>query len=184
MPSPLDEFLSWLSPDREEAGTKYVELKRKLTKYFIRGGCHVPDQLADDTLDRACKNFAEGKVDRSVDPNAYCFGIARNVLREYWRKKQPGALDPDFPFVETEPTWSERELACLEKCLAQQNGHDRDLLTSYYEYTGSAKIKKRKEMAETGGGMNALRLRVHRTMNILRDCVTTCLRRETGNLTQ
>jgi hypothetical protein len=184
MPSPFDEFLSWLSPDREEAGMKYEELRRKLVKHFSRGGCHVADELADETIDRASRSIAAGKVERSVDPDAYCFGIARNVLREYWRKPQPGPLDHDFPLVGPKPTWSKREFQCFDECWARQNEHDRDLLTSYHEYTGSAKIKKRKEMAEKAGGMNALRMRIHRTMNILRDCVAACLRRETGNLTQ
>lgn len=180
MPSPFDEFLSWLSPDREEAGMKYEELRRKLVKHFSRGGCHVPDELADETLDRASKSVAEGKVDRSVDPNAYCFGIARNVLREYWRRPQPDDQDHDFPFVETEPTWSERELACLDKCWAQLSVHHRDLLTGWHQCgKGQEKIEAHKKMAEQEDcGMNTLRTRIHRIQNSLRDCVTACLRRE------
>jgi len=184
MPSPLDEFLSWLSPDREEAERKYKELRRKLIQYFTRRGCHIPDELADETVDRASKKIAEGKVDRSVNPKSYCFGVAKNVDKEYQRSPQPDALDLDLPFVQPEPTWSERDLACLEECLARLKEHDRDLLTSYYQYTGSEKIKKHKEMAEKDGGMNALRIRIHRIRNFLRDCVDACLRREAGNLVQ
>jgi DNA-directed RNA polymerase specialized sigma24 family protein len=180
MPSPFDEFLSWLSPAREEAGMKYEELRRKLVKYFSRGGCHVPDELADETIDRASKSIAGGKLDRSVDPNAYCFGIARNVLREYWRKPQSGPLDPDLPFVNPEPTWSDQELACLDECWAQLSVHHRDLLTRWHQCgKGQDKIEAHKKMAEQEGcGMNTLRTRIHRIQNSLRDCVAACLRRE------
>ena len=179
MPSPWDDFLSWLSPDREEAGRKYVELKKKLSKYFIWGGCHVPDELADDTLDRASKKLAEGKVDRSVDPIAFCCGIARNVLREYWRKPRPDTLDHDVPFVDPKPTWSKQELACFDECWAQLSDHHRDLMARWHQCgKGQEKIEAHRKMAEQEGKMNTLRTRIHRIRNFMRDCVAACLRRE------
>jgi DNA-directed RNA polymerase specialized sigma24 family protein len=182
MPSPFDEFLFWLSPDREEAGRKYVDLRKRVVKYFTWGGCHVPEELTDVTIDRASKSIAESKVDHSVDPNAYCFGIARNVLREYRRSPQPDPLPDNVIFVKLRPDWNEREVACLDKCLAELSEYERDLVTSYHQHKGSEKIRKHKEIAEKEGGMNALRLRIHRIKNTLRDCVSACLRREPGNL--
>jgi hypothetical protein len=34
---PFEKFLFWLSRDREEAGTKYVELRKRLIRFFKLG---------------------------------------------------------------------------------------------------------------------------------------------------
>jgi hypothetical protein len=183
MPSPFDEFLSWLSPDREEAAKKYLELRRKLIRTFIRGGCHIPDELVDVTIDRASKKIAEGTVDRSVDPNAYSFGIARNVLREYWKKPRPGPLEPDFLYVVLPRVWTEDHLACFRKCWARLSEHQRNLFKRWHLCEkGREKIEVHKEMAEKEGGINALRVKIHRIRTILRNCIAACLRQEPGNL--
>jgi hypothetical protein len=185
MPSHFDDFFSWLSPDGEGAERKYKELRRKLVQYFTRRGCHIPDELADETVDRASKSIAEGKVDRSVDPQRYCFGVAKNVLREYQKRPQPDPLPNDVRFIEPRADRKEREAACLEECLGQLSERDRDLVTRWHQCKkGREKIETHKKMAEQEGGINALRIRIHRIMNILRDCVPTCLRREAENLMQ
>lgn len=185
MPSPFDEFLSWLSPDGEEAAVKYEALQKKLIKFFIRGGCHIPDELADVSLDRAGKNVSEGKVDRAVDPNAYCFGIARNVLHEYYKRPRPEPLDLDMPAFKRQPRWSERQWRCFEKCWARMSPRSQDLLSRWHQpEKGSEKIAEHKKMAETEGGINALRIRIHRSMKALRACVAACLKQSSEDLIQ
>jgi len=183
MPSPFDEFLSWLSSDREEAAVKYEMLRGKLIKYFTRRGCHITDELADVTIDRASGKIAEGKVDHTVKPEAYCFGIARNVAHEYWRNPQPSPLDRDFPFVAPPRPWSNRQLACFRQCWARRSKHHRGLFRRWHQpKKGREKIEEHKKMAETEGGINALRIKIHRIRNTLRDCVAACLRRDEGSL--
>jgi hypothetical protein len=185
MPSPFDEFLSWLAPDRDEAALKYEELRKKLVGFFIWRGCHIPDELADESIDRASTKIAEGKVDRSVDPKHYCFGVAKNVLHEYKKRPHLDPLEIDPPSVAPVLIWPEPMLACLDKCLARLREHDRELVTRWHQCgKGREKIEVHKQMAEAEGGMNMLRLRIFRTKNALRDCVIACLRRDTGNLLQ
>lgn len=183
MPSPFDDFLSWLSPDREEAAIKYEALRRKLIRFFVRGGCHIADEQVDLTFDRASKKVAEGKVDRSVDPNAYCFGVARNVLREYKKLPRFEPVDPNLRLFEPQPRWNKQEWECFDECWARMSIPKRDLLTRWHQpKKGREKIEEHKKMAETEGGINALRIRIHRIMNAFRNCVDRCLRRKSRNL--
>ncbi len=177
-------FLAWLSPDREEAEVKYEQLRRMLIRFFTWGGCHVPDELFDETINRASKKIASGAVERSVKPYAYCRGVARNVLHEYWDEYKPGPLPDDVPWVDHEPDWSEEELACLDQCLLQLSEHNRFLVTRYTEVQGAEKIKVHRQMAAEEGGPNALRIRIYRIKNVLRDCVIDCLSQANGALTQ
>lgn len=187
MPNPFDEFLSWLSPDREEAGGKYKCLLKNLIHFFNRSGCHIPEELADDTIERAGRNVAAGKVERSVDPGRYCYGIARHRLQEYWREIKPEPLPPDpiaIPVPDPDPVLNEQKLGCMRKCLNAQDKETRDLLTRWHLYKGSEKIRVHKEMGEAAGGMNKLRIRICRIKKTVHDCYSDCMKRNDRNLLQ
>lgn len=179
----LEKFLAWLSPDREEAAMKFRLLEQKLVGFFTRGGCHVPEELFDKTIDVACKKIDSGAVERSVDPTAYCYGVARNVLREYRRDMKPVPMPEDFARPQQEPDWNERELTCMEGCVDRLGRHDRDLVTRYYEAEGREKINLRRALAAEQGGSNLLRIKVFRIRNKLRDCVSECMNQD-GTLHQ
>jgi len=172
----LEKFLSWLSQDREEAWTKFEKLRKRLTVIFVRGGCHIPEELFDRTVDVACRKIEWGEVDRSVDPSAYCCGVARNVLHEYWRRPQPEPLPEDVVGWADPPQWDERELACLDQCLDQLSQHDRNLVIGYHQHVGREKIEVHQDMAAQEGGLNALRVKVCRIKRSLRDCVSECMK--------
>jgi DNA-directed RNA polymerase specialized sigma24 family protein len=172
----LEKFLKWLSADREEAGKKFEQLRGKLTQFFAWGGCHIPEELFDKTVDVASKKIESGAVDRSVNPFAYCSGVAKNVLNEYRRDVRLDPARDDIPSLwSPEPEWDERELACLTRCLDRLGAHDRDLITLYHKYEGRKKIEVRKEMAAIEGGRNMLRIKIFRIKNSLRDCVSACV---------
>jgi hypothetical protein len=179
----LERFLSWLSSDREGAGRRYEELMKKLVRFFAQGGCDVPDELFDKTVDIASKKLAFGEVERTVDPCSYCYGVARNVLKEYRRKPKSDPLPEDLPRPADEANWDERELECLDGCLNKLGEDDRDLARRYHTYEPGKKIPMRKKMADEIGGQNKLRLRIWRITNRLRDCVEACLERAAGELT-
>jgi len=174
----LEKFLSWLSADREEAWTKFEKLRKQLTARFVRRGCHIPEELFDQTVDVACRKIEWGEVDQSVDPGAYCYGVATNVIHEYWRRLQPVPLPDDLPDWKNAPAWDERELKCLDLCLDQLSPHDRDVVIRYHQDRGREKIEVHKVMAAQQGGLNALRVRVCRIKRSLRDCVSDCMKHE------
>ncbi len=180
----FEKFLSWLAPDREEAGMKYLELRRRLIRFFTWRGCHIPEELFDTTIERAAKKLACGGVQDSVDPFRYCYGVARNLLKEYPRQPKPDPLPENHPAALPVPTWDERTLACLDECLDRLSEHHRYLVRRWFQYEGGEKIRVRKEMAAEEGGPNALRIRIFRIKKVLRDCVSDCLSQENGTLEQ
>src|SRR5262249_33819538 len=76
-----------------EGGTEYIRLHHKLTFFFDSHGAFPPEELADETLDRVMRILDEGERE-IVDIPRYCLGVARNVLRETWKKRPPEPL-PD-----------------------------------------------------------------------------------------
>ena len=55
----FDSLLSWLDPDREWAGEKYEVIRARLIKVFAYRGCHTPEELADETINRVAKKIDE-----------------------------------------------------------------------------------------------------------------------------
>jgi len=179
MPSPFDEFLSWLSPDREEAARRYEELRKKLIRFFTWKHCHTPEELVDESLDRAARKIAAGAVDRSGDPFGYCYVVATYVLKEYRKRAKPEQIEnhDDFINPEHKPRFSEDEAACMDQCLARMKQQDRDLFARWFQCNkGREKIETHRKMAEEKGSMSALRTWICRTKEKLRECVEACLK--------
>ena len=80
----LEGLLLRLAPEREAAGLEYERLHRRLLAFFESHGSLEPGRDADETLDRLARKLREGHVIRDVP--AYLHGLARNVLRETWRR--------------------------------------------------------------------------------------------------
>jgi len=181
---PFEALLGRLAPDRDAAGTRYEELRVRLVSVFEYRRCPHPEELADETLDRAARKLWElGDRFSGGDPARYVFGVAWNVARESFRRPatlplpdgfetraRPGALPPDER--------DERAAACLEHCLGQLAEDDRDLVLGYHAGARRARIERRAGLAR-GLSLtpNALRLRIHRLTARLRECVEACLAR-------
>jgi hypothetical protein len=167
------KFLRWLSPDLDEAGRKYEKLRKGIVRILDGRGCCDSDQLFDRTIDRVVKKIDLGTVDCSRDPTAYCYGVARFMLHEYWGETRPDALPEDVPEASTDrPDWDEREVECLERCLDRLSARERYLITRYYQGQQRERIQARKELAAEVGGMNALRLQVFRLRRKLHNWVS------------
>jgi RNA polymerase sigma-70 factor (ECF subfamily) len=180
----LDRLLLELDGDRERAGLRYEDLRRRLLKYFECRRCAVPDELADEVMDRVARRLAGGERIAGGEPAAYFYGVARNVLREHWRAlaaRPPLAADPS-PILERDDEGAaarERAVACLLRCLDTLPAAQRALLTGYYEWSEGERIGRRRELAREGGmPLNALRIRVHRLREAMEACVSACLARE------
>lgn len=170
----FDNLLLWLSPDRDEAGRKYEEIRGKLVRLFIHRGCDHAEDLADETINRVIRKAMEFPTSEySGDPILYFFAVAKNVYLEWRRKKLifPQDVMP-MPHVDRE-----EELDCLDSCLEELTQYSRHLITNYYQHTGREKIKIRKSLANESGGMNTLRIQACRIRKALRKCVSACIER-------
>jgi DNA-directed RNA polymerase specialized sigma24 family protein len=170
----LRSLLGWLDPDPDQAPRKYEVLRLKLIKFFEWNNCHEADEYADKTIDIVASKLAAGEEIRATDRYLYFHGVARNLLREYFKKRartQP-LIDLEKTVAADEPEDSADATERQSVCLEQLNTQDRDLLVCYYsehalgQPTARRNLAKRQTMSE-----NALRLRVCR----LRERLLRCL---------
>jgi DNA-directed RNA polymerase specialized sigma24 family protein len=178
----FEALLQKLGPDRDLAGTRYEQLRRRLLSVFEYRRCPHPEELADQTLDRVARRIQEmGSEFEGSDPARYVFGVAWNVARESYRYRTTVPLPeswetplPVAPAVDDD----EQAHACLERCLDTLAPLERSLLLGYHQGAKRAKIRRRSELAgEHGLSPNALRLKIHRLTGRLRECVTQCVDR-------
>lgn len=189
----FEGLLSHLDDDAEHAASAYELLRQKLSRVFRYRGCTSALDLADEVFNRTARKIAQGEQIPQGEITNYLFGVARNVLREYYRRPEPGAIsiddlspsaqpieDPQRIAEELAPQrLTEDRLRCLEGCLERHPPETRELVISYYEGQERAKIRNRLEMAQRMGiTMNTLRIRMHRTRSQLERCVSECLGRE------
>jgi DNA-directed RNA polymerase specialized sigma24 family protein len=93
---------------------------------------------------------------------------------EHMRRKQPQPPPPST----TDSHQVELEYRCLEHCIESLSEENRYLLLKYYGAEGSAKVDRRKQLAEELGiAPNALRIRAYRIRLALQDCVEKCIER-------
>jgi DNA-directed RNA polymerase specialized sigma24 family protein len=173
----FDQLLDWLDSDREQAGIKYEEIRRRLIKIFIGRGCADPEDLADETINRVTSKLDEIEIESKSDRPRYFYGVANKVLMEYLRRKppQPPPLPP------SDSIRIEHEYRCLEECIGQLSEDNRYLLLEYYGAEGKEKVEKRRKLAEELGiAPNALRIRAYRIRQSLQECVEKCVERSIG----
>jgi DNA-directed RNA polymerase specialized sigma24 family protein len=166
-------LLDWLHPNREQAGQKYEEIRRRLIKIFACRGCYEPEDLADETINRVTHKLPEIRSGYEGEPARYFYGVANKVHLEYIRKK------PVQPTFVAKPSSEEleKEYQCLDRCMEELPQSDRELVLQYYREERQAKIEHRKRMAEQLGiAVNALRIRAYRIRTSLHQCVTNCIR--------
>jgi RNA polymerase sigma factor (sigma-70 family) len=170
----FDALLEWLDSNREQAGIKYEEIRRRLIKIFTGRGCADSEDLADETINRVTSKLDEIEDEFTGDRARYFYGVANKVLMEYLRRKTPQP-PPSLP---SDSNRIEQEYRCLEKCIDRLSDENRELLFEYYGAEGKAKIVKRKELADRLGiAPNALRIRAYRIRLALQECVEVCVAR-------
>jgi DNA-directed RNA polymerase specialized sigma24 family protein len=175
----FEALLAWLNPDREAAGIRYETIRGGLIRVFISRGCSDAEHLADETFDRVCGRLPDIVKNYEGDPARYFHGVARNVLSEYWRRKEVTANT--FPVVVTELRYASPEQDCLSKCLQVLAPDKRELLLDYYLYEKKAKVAHHRSLAkERGITENALRGQVHRLRLAIYKCVLNCMKSPTA----
>lgn len=168
----FDALLAWLDPQRERAAEKYEDVRRRLIKIFTCRGCHEPEELADETINRVIKKLKEIEGAFTGDRTRYFCGVANKVHLEYLRRKPV----PRLPSPNPDSDETEQEFECLEKCIETLTPDNRRLVLQYYQEEKRAKIDHRRNLAEQLGiAVNALRIRAYRIRSFLQDCVHDCL---------
>jgi DNA-directed RNA polymerase specialized sigma24 family protein len=170
----LDRLLEWLDDDPERAARQYEQTRRALIKFFESRGCHTPEEQADRTIDRVARRIGEGIVIRVDEPGAYFYGVARNVLQEYYRRRS-GSLAP-LLYVPDDSATRHRRFECMGRCLDGLPAESRAMMIEYCSVPKDEKNALRRMMAERMGiSLNTLRIRVHRIRDQLERCVRGCV---------
>jgi RNA polymerase sigma factor (sigma-70 family) len=177
-----EKFLRLLDADRERAGEKYEDIRRRLILYFECRRCTEPEDLTDETITRVIKRNAEGvPID---DVMRYCYGVARLVLCETFpARRREDMVQKELLRFSNPFTWpddaEDHDLlrpafdACMEK-LPEEN---RRFILTYYDDSARRKIDKRKSLAEKLGiSRNAVTLRAFQIRKKLEKCIKSHLK--------
>lgn len=173
----FDALLDWLSPDRNEAGKKYEEIREGLFRFFRFKGVMNPEELTDETISRVAAKVTGFNDSKNVKVITYFIAFATNILHEYKRdlKKETVPLE-DLQIIQEIDEFFETEddelldflKECLEKLLPEEN----DLLIEYYSEGKGKKIEHRKKLAEQfKWEMSVLHVRVHRLKSKIGNCI-------------
>jgi len=175
----LDEFLSRLHPDRDQAGLIYEQIRGRLTTLFRCRGFWDAEVLVDETLDRVIRRTGEVDISNLM---SFVHGVARRVASEAYRSsvcEMPldDMRDATMPEGRAdEQASAERRFRCLDECAGHLGNKDRELIINYYRFDKSQKIENKREMAEALGiAAGALRVRAFRTRQRLERCIAHCM---------
>ena len=179
-------FLEWLDEGADSDGQKYLEMRQRLVAYFDRKNALAPDELADETLNRAARRLMEeGRIETET-PAKYCYTVARFVFLESLRGRENSSIPLDDVMIRQadekssariadEREMKEKMLVCLEQCTNKLEAANRDLIVRYYFGEERIKIDNRHRLAQSLGiTVNALSIRACRIRDKLEACVGKC----------
>ena len=175
----FDLLLAWLGPDRDSAGRKYETIHSGLVRIFVSKGFSDAEDLADETINRVMVRLPDIKADYFGEPACYFHGVARNVIRENYRRKEvaTGMIEGR---AHPKPVEGE-EHDCLGHCLNRLPPSKRDLILDYYLYEGHDKVEHHKQMAgQLKISEGAIRSRAFQIRLSLERCMRQCALRKRG----
>lgn len=176
----FDKLLSWLSHDRDDAGVRFEQIRGGLIRYFRLKGCHEPELLADESMNRVINRIDTLDLMTGASPTSLFYGFASKVFLEYLRteKKRHVQLTDTFEriYAAALPSPADPAIDCLRKCMNGLNGVDGKLIVEYYSEDKQAKFEVRRQIArQKEMAMGALHTKIHRIKGILRPCVEKCI---------
>jgi DNA-directed RNA polymerase specialized sigma subunit, sigma24 homolog len=179
-PDSFEEILAWLNPDRELAGQMYVHLRHDLAKLFIWDRCADPEGLTDEVFDRVAKKVHEVRPTYVGDPRLYFRAVARNLIKENFKKIKTHLSIEDVDLSFEQITETEDDIVgieeCLQSCLRELSADKLELILGYYAKQKQAKIDHRNELARRLEiSVETLRVRVFRIRASLEECIERCL---------
>ncbi|MCD9189216.1 MAG: hypothetical protein LUM44_22560 [Pyrinomonadaceae bacterium] len=180
----FDAFLNWLSPDSEEAGKEYEQIRKGLIRFYDFRGCSDLEFLADETINRVIWKFSSLDLSKNTRKITIFYNFGFYVFREYIKHftEKEVQLDPDWEVEDNNPQYPEDSdnngLNCLDKCLDKLSPNEKRLILTYYSEEKSAKTLVRKNLAnELNIKLETLHVRACRIKESLRNCVEECVKK-------
>jgi DNA-directed RNA polymerase specialized sigma24 family protein len=177
----FDKLLAALAFDRNEAGEKYLNLRKNLIRFFEARQVSTAEDAADEVINRLARKLENGEEFENI--NTYALGVARIVALEI-SKSPDRKTSNELPEIGVSPfdkDTEEREekLNCLEKCLRELSAENCQIIIGYYRGERREKIENRQKLADDLGiPNNALRSRAVRLRDKLEICITDCLKKQ------
>jgi len=171
-------LLTHLDSNRESAGEKYEQLRRKLIRFFGWWGCQNPEDLADESFDRLSRRLFQGEAVKEL--NGYLMGIARLLYKEHV-KEQVRHRDTTQQLQQRSQeevafTDEESRYQCYEQCLSSLPSHSRELVLNYYQALESKAAEREALAKKMQIPLNLLRVRAFRIRQKLGDCLAGCMK--------
>ncbi len=170
----FEAFLDWLSVDSDKTGEEYERLRFRLITFFSQRNCLFAEDLADETINRVCLKIGTEVVEKKM---AFVYAFAKNVYLESLRKEKNHQNIDEINVAEKERE-VETDLSgdCLDKCLNELPAENKGLILEYFSEDKQAKIDLHRELsAKFEITQTALRMRIVRIKNALRNCLQECL---------
>ena len=173
-------LLNWFSPDKDEAGERYEQIRQGLIRYFQFRGCQTPDLLADETITRVAVKLPSFDMSNNVKTVTYFYGFAKNIYLEYRKKNKEIGIETVAFLSDKTPNEAEKReeivFDCLDNCLARFPSEERDLLLQYYSKNKQEKFELRRNLAAQWNlKKGTLHTKIHRLKSNLGQCVRKCL---------
>jgi DNA-directed RNA polymerase specialized sigma24 family protein len=174
----FEAFLASLDPDREGAGEKYEQIRRKLLTFFRGRGLIDSEDAVDKVFDRSAKRSIKGGIENIA---SFVFGVARKVASEFHRETRETPLNdaegpPVNPTDDEEDQMAEIRYRCLRRCLGLLEPEQRELVVAWYLYDKGEKIENRKRLAaQRLTTVETLKVRAFRARRKLRLLVEECM---------
>jgi len=109
----FERLLRWLDSDPDRAGELYEKIRWRLIAILASRACRIPEELADETIDRVAGRVADICDSYIGDKEIYFLGVMNNVHHEYLKRP---ALRPVVEYHENVEA-KERLHVCLDRCL-------------------------------------------------------------------
>lgn len=183
----FDALLLWFSPDREDAGAKYEEIRNGLIRFFNFKGCSEAESLADETINRVARKFSTFDTSNDNKHITYFYGFASKIYLEYRHRTEKRKVEFEQNIhsqgeeIEAFDEVTENRHQCLEECLSKLSPEDQYLMIQYFSKEKQEKLEHRRKLAEEMNlSKTNLHVRVFRIKAVLKDCIGKCL--EENNL--
>lgn len=167
----FEQFLARFAPELTTTADRYRRLRAIVIKFFKWNRCEDSEDLADETIGRLVKNLYAG--DQIGRESSYVYAIAKNVFREYVRKKaKQSRLESGLELDEEMP---EADFSinpeCAQLCLEKLPEVDRAVLEQYY-----SEGESREELARRLGlSIAGLRSKIFRLKSQMNKCYKKCI---------
>lgn len=183
----FENLLQRLDPERERAGEKYEDLRRRLIKFFEWNSCFPAEDLVDETLDRVAEKLDEVQV---LDVVGFAWGVAKHIRQEANKRSERIVQISDLPRGAELPSQGEgpertlqeemkdeRRAECLRLCLHRFSSQDREVFLKYHKPEREHTENRQRLAQDLGVSIGTLRVRINRLREKLEQCLRTCMAR-------